>query len=103
LLQAHLLSDEGFFTGKTAMIPTQGNKLFLTPGLFDRDALVFKDLKSKVLTLKSKNHDHGVKVKFHEFDYLGIWAKPGAPFVCIEPWLGCADTEGEAVDISKKE
>jgi galactose mutarotase-like enzyme len=25
------------------------------------------------------------------FPYLGIWAKPNAPFVCIEPWVGMAD------------
>jgi galactose mutarotase-like enzyme len=37
------------------------------------------------------------------FNYLGIWAKPGADFVCIEPWLGCADTEGKPVELKDKE
>jgi galactose mutarotase-like enzyme len=44
-----------------------------------------------------------VTVEYGPFNYLGIWAKPGADFLCIEPWLGCADTEGRRVDISHKE
>ena len=27
-----------------------------------------------------------------EFPYLGIWAKPGAPYICLEPWHGLADS-----------
>ncbi len=26
--------------------------------------------------------------------HLGIWTKPGAGFICIEPWQGHADPEG---------
>ena len=29
---------------------------------------------------------------FKDFPYLGIWAKPAAEFVCVEPWLGIADS-----------
>ena len=25
--------------------------------------------------------------------HLGIWAKPGAPFVCIEPWFSYNDAD----------
>jgi len=32
-------------------------------------------------------------VNYSDFDNLGIWAKPKAPYVCIEPWLGIADME----------
>ena len=34
---------------------------------------------------------------------MGIWAKVGAPFVCIEPWLGCADTVDKPVEFKDKE
>ena len=33
---------------------------------------------------------------------LGIWTKPGAAFVCIEPWHGIADPAGFAGDIRDK-
>ena len=59
--------------------------------LFREDAFVFKDLKSKHITLKSKKSKQSVKISFDGFPYMGIWAKPNPPFVCIEPWLGIAD------------
>lgn len=102
-LETHQLSAEGFFNGKTIPVPAQGGKLMLTRELFSKDALVFKNLQSRVVTIKSTQHNQTLTVEFPHFNYLGIWAKPGADFVCIEPWLGCADTEGEHVDISKKE
>ena len=30
-------------------------------------------------------------MSFPDFNYFGIWAKPGANYVCLEPWLGIAD------------
>ena len=102
-LTTHLLSADGFFSGATAEVPLDGNKLWLTKELFNNDALVFKNLQSRQITIKSKNHNETLSVEFPHFNYLGLWAKPGAPFVCIEPWLGCADTVGEPKDISKKE
>ncbi|MDB5115507.1 MAG: aldose 1-epimerase family protein [Mucilaginibacter sp.] len=102
-LETHQLSADGFFNGKTLPVPKQGNKLFLTRDLFNNDALIFKNLRSRVVTIKSTQHDQTLTVEFPHFNYLGVWAKPGADFVCIEPWLGCADTEGKQVDISQKE
>ncbi|REG94286.1 aldose 1-epimerase family protein [Algoriphagus antarcticus] len=60
--------------------------------LFDNDALIFKQLKSREVTFKHKDRGAILSVNFEDFDYLGIWAKPGAPFVCIEPWLGIGDS-----------
>jgi galactose mutarotase-like enzyme len=102
-LVTHSITTEGFFSGETHPIPTPNNKLYLTRHLFDNDALVFKDLKSREVCIKSDKHNKSVSVEFPHFNYLGIWAKTGANFVCIEPWLGCADTAGKHVDISRKE
>ncbi|GAA4446635.1 aldose 1-epimerase family protein [Nibrella saemangeumensis] len=102
-LERHLLSKEGFFTGETQAVHIHNRRLPLTQDLFAQDALVFKNLSSRQVTIRSINHDQIVSVSFLPFNYLGIWAKPGAPFVCIEPWLGCADTEGRLVDIREKE
>lgn len=102
-LVTHLLSKDGFFNSETHPVATPKNRLYLTRDLFNDDALVFKDLKSRSVTIKSDKHGQTLSVEFPHFNYLGIWAKPGADFVCIEPWLGCADTEGKHVDISRKE
>ncbi|MDF2431822.1 MAG: hypothetical protein JWP44_1453 [Mucilaginibacter sp.] len=102
-LTTHLLSPEGFFTGETHPVEAPKNKLYLTRDLFKDDALVFKDLRSREVCIKSDKHDKSISVEFPHFNYLGIWAKGGGNFVCIEPWLGCADTAGRQVDISEKE
>jgi len=102
-LERHLLSAKGFFTGDTESVLTADRHLPLTEDLFDRDALVFKNLESRRVTIRSRHHDHRLAVGFTAFPYLGLWAKPGAPFVCIEPWLGCADRQGTPQPIEQKE
>jgi galactose mutarotase-like enzyme len=102
-LESHLLSSEGFFTGEMEPVNLDGKKLRLTKDLFAKDALVFKAFKSREVCIKSDKHDQSVSVEFPHFNYLGVWAKSGADFLCIEPWLGCADTANKHVDISHKE
>lgn len=102
-LVTHQLSDAGLFNGETRPVATVGNRLPLTQHLFDQDALVFKHIASRRVSLRNAYNDHAVTVSFAEFPHLGIWAKPGAPFVCIEPWLGYADSEGAARPLRQKE
>lgn len=101
-LDSHLLSAEGYFTGATIPVELNGNKLPLTRHLFDNDALVFKYIKSKSVAIKSNKNDLSLTVEYPHYKHLGIWAKPGVDFVCIEPWLGFADEVTPATDISKK-
>ncbi len=68
-----------------------GNELELNEHIFDNDALVFQNLKSKTVSLIHRNSNYKVSVDVSEFPYLGIWAKPKASYVCIEPWQGLAD------------
>lgn len=75
----------------------------ITEDLFKDDALVFKGHKSEYLSLKNVNNSEEVKVSLKDFTWLGIWAPPGAPFVCLEPWCGVADMEDHNGDLTKKE
>jgi galactose mutarotase-like enzyme len=34
---------------------------------------------------------------------LGIWTKSQAPFICIEPWIGFADTIENNGNLEEKE
>ena len=90
-LLRYYLNENGLFNGKYRTVLHNANKLQLTNNLFDDDALVFKNLNSNKVSLNSPNGEL-LSVEFSGFPYLGIWAKPGAPFVCIEPWIGHADT-----------
>jgi len=102
-LVEHLLSADGFLSGETRPVKTEGKNLQLTRELFINDALIFKHLKSRQITIRSHKHDESVSVQFPHFNYLGIWAKTGSDFVCIEPWLGHADVAGPPVEFKNKE
>jgi galactose mutarotase-like enzyme len=67
------------------------NRIVLNENTFDQDALIFQGLKSKEVTLQHIGKKYAIKMDISEFPYLGIWAKPGAPFLCLEPWQGLAD------------
>lgn len=79
------------------------NELNLHRDIFNKGALVFKDLKSTKISLKSRKSTQVVSISYEGFPYMGIWAKPQAEFVCIEPWLGIADSVDAKQDITTKE
>lgn len=88
------LNSEGYFYRKEISFLKNEKILPLSEEVFKNDALVFHDLRSKEITLKSKNHNNAISVEFSDFPHLGLWSKPtGAPFICIEPWLGHSDYE----------
>lgn len=93
----------GLISPKTKSIFNNTNTLPLQHGLFNDDALVFKDLTSKKVILKSKIHGSILSVTYNDFKYLGIWAKPNGDYVCIEPWLGIADNENTNQNLKEKE
>jgi galactose mutarotase-like enzyme len=101
--ERHLLSPEGYFNGKKEIVARNTNILPLSKALFANDALVFKNLHSRKVCIKSHKNSQSLQVSYADFDYLGIWSKPGSEFVCIEPWLGCADTLGKKVSLNQKE
>jgi galactose mutarotase-like enzyme len=98
-----LVSKEGLIENQTIPYLKNTKKLQLHSEIFAKDALIFKNLSSKKVTLKSKNHSVALSVDISEFDYLGLWAKPNAPFVCIEPWLGISDAVNTNQDFTQKE
>ncbi|QEC43849.1 aldose 1-epimerase family protein [Pseudobacter ginsenosidimutans] len=79
---------------KTSSIPLLNDtkQLPLNKGLFAQDALVLKNLNSSRISLLSRKTEHGLNMDFPGFPFLGLWAAPGADFLCIEPWCGIADS-----------
>lgn len=102
-LNTQLLNEDKLVSNETSIVTRNDDKIKLHKALFDNDALIFKDIPSKKVSLKSKNSGAILTVKYDEFKNLGIWAKPAAPYVCIEPWLGIADVEGTNQDLKTKE
>lgn len=95
-LEDDLLSD------KTQNIELKNNQLPLTYSLFENDALVFKSLTSNQIQIL-ENDIPILNFKFNDFPHFGIWTKINAPFICLEPWLGYADTTNTNGNILEKE
>lgn len=77
--------------------------IVITEHIFDEDALILHGIKSKHISLIKQNDSHTVKLDMGGSPYLGIWAKPAAPYVCIEPWFGVNDSFEKKEDFSKKD
>lgn len=98
-----LISSQGLIEPNTVPFLINSNVLHISKELFRDDALVFKYLNSKKVTLKSDRSKHGVEINFPGFPFLGLWAAPNADFVCIEPWCGIADSTTSNQEFINKE
>ena len=68
-------------------------KIMLNKDSFNNDAIIMKGMTSSKVSLMRKSTGKPVlRMDFSEFPYLAIWSKPGAPFICIEPWHGMSDS-----------
>ncbi|MET3877422.1 aldose 1-epimerase family protein [Chitinophaga sp. OAE865] len=90
---------------ETAPVPylQHTHELPLKKSLFYNDALVFKQLASTAISIKSNRTPHGLTLAFEGFPYMGIWAAKDADFVCIEPWCGIADSVDTNGELEEKE
>ena len=95
-LKNDLLSDT------TEIIEMTANEVPLAYSLFEKDALIFKKLESKSITILEHKNPM-LRVRFDNFPNLGIWTKNDAPFLCIEPWVGYSDTIHSSGNILEKE
>ncbi|APG59162.1 aldose 1-epimerase family protein [Christiangramia salexigens] len=97
------LNEAGLVKNEAQPFTENDTKLWLTKNIFDHDALIFKNIASKKVSLNSKKYGKWLSLTYSDFKNLGVWAKPGAPYVCIEPWLGIADTEDTDQNFKNKE
>jgi galactose mutarotase-like enzyme len=97
------ISKEGLIETSPVQFLQDDNEIQLTKGLFKKDAIVLKHLRSNFVRLASDKTPHGLQFNFQGFPYLGLWAAPNADFICIEPWCGIADSVDTGQNITKKE
>lgn len=98
----HVLNGDGLIESSEDFL-VNSTRIPLSKELFYRDALVFKQIHSGMVTLRSHKTERGVNVYFDGFNFLGIWAAKDADFVCIEPWCGIADSVTHSMKLEKKE
>jgi galactose mutarotase-like enzyme len=91
----------GGLFAKTRPSPLEGRTLALADALFEDDALIWDPVASQSVTYGAAGGP-SLRVDFPDTPYLGIWTKPGAAFVCVEPWHGHADPAGFTGDFREK-
>ena len=87
------IGGDGLLRAAPEPTPVDGRTLALADSLFEDDALIFDRLSSRGLTYGPPSGP-SLRVEFPGMPLLGIWTKPGAGFLCIEPWQGIADPTG---------
>lgn len=89
--------DGGLLRVQSEPSPVEGGALALSEDLFADDAIVIDQLASTSLRYMAPGAPT-IDFSWQGFHQLGLWSKPGAAFLCIEPWLGYAspaDFDGE--------
>lgn len=96
-----VIAPGGLFSTERRAIPLEGWRLALTPELMGQEALCFLDIASTGAVF-----DNGagtrLRVQLDDFPHLALWARPPAPFLCIEAWTGHGDPQGFAGELSDK-
>ena len=95
------IDDEAMLAGGSYPVLENATDITIHEHLFDKDALILKGVKSKHVTLV-RNGKPSVEFDIGGAPVLGIWAKPGAAYVCVEPWFGLNDSSEFTPDISQK-
>lgn len=89
--------------------PDKTSELELTDGtcrldthMFDHDALVFDNEQISRAGILLPDGSPYLELSCEGFPNFGIWSVPGAPFVCLEPWMGRCDNCGYEGPLEKK-
>jgi galactose mutarotase-like enzyme len=81
--------------------PVARRLIKLKDALFEEGALVFDRHKSRSLWFGVPG-EPGILAEFPLMPQLGVWTRPGFPFLCIEPWSGIADFEDADGELARR-
>jgi len=81
--------------------PFDKGRLVLDHAMFEQDAMIFPKGAGEGLRYGAEGGP-SLRFRFENLPNLALWTKPGAPFLCIEPWQGLADPVGYAGDFRDK-
>lgn len=100
--ECHRLDGELLAAAPTPLAFAGPRRIALSDTLFDADALIFKQPRSRHVRLVHRSGRVRVSVATGGAPVLGLWARPGAPYVCIEPWHGIDDDAAGGGELAGK-
>jgi galactose mutarotase-like enzyme len=95
------IDSSGLLSAAAHPTPVERRRLMLTDDLFANDVLILDRIESRSLSYGAEQGPR-IEIGFPDARYLGLWTRPGAPFICIEPWQGVTDPAGFSGDIREK-
>ena len=95
------LLGDGLIVSGDRPSPVAGRMLALEDALFTDDALIWTALRSRGCLYGAADAPQ-LRLDWSDMPSLGLWTKPGAGYVCIEPWDGHADPAGFTGEIWEK-
>lgn len=101
---SRLLSKAGIILhdGRRTML-NESRTIPLEYRIFEEmDTVIFSGLRSGKVSLLHRETGRGICLDFHEFPMVAFWTNPGAPYLCLEPWQGCAAYDNESGEFRDK-
>jgi len=95
------IAADGTIAAARRPSPLDGRTVSLRDDLFADDALVWDAIRSDAVVYGAPAGPR-LRIAFPDTPMLGVWTKPGAAYVCVEPWHGIADPEGYTGDFRAK-
>ena len=94
-LVKEIITEKGCVGAETELVTSDADGLLpINADTFNRDALIFGNGQVRRVSLLSKEHAPYLTLLFAS-PAVGLWSPSAdAPFVCIEPWWGRADSVG---------
>lgn len=93
--------EGGLISPQKQPSPFSAGRLTLDHGMFEQDAMIFPDGAGSGLRYGAEGGPE-LRFRFENLPNLALWTKPGAPYVCIEPWHGTAAELGGSDDLAKR-
>lgn len=93
--------EKGLLSQGRTPSPFTAGRLVLSPELFVDDALVFPEGAGSGLTFQAEDGP-ALAFRFENLPNLALWSKPGAPFLCVEPWHGTAAEYGGSRELKDR-
>jgi galactose mutarotase-like enzyme len=87
------LDSDGLILPAEHASPFTAGVMTLEPEQFANDALLFPDGVGPGITFAAE-HGASVVLSWANLPNFAVWTKPGAPYLCLEPWHGMSARTG---------